>query len=160
MTLEVFERSARALLDGVPALTLATCAAGIPWATDVYFAAAGYELIFFSSPASRHCRNLAENPQCAVTVHPEAATWREIRGLQMEGTAARLDASAAQADATAAYLAKFPYAKALMSDMRTVAAHVFRPTRIRYLDNALGLGMRYALRLVDGAPSGEPERED
>jgi len=159
MTLAEFEAYARALLERVPAMTLATSSAGVPWATDVYFAAAGYELLFFSSPASRHCRNLDANPACAATVHPESTTWQEIRGLQMEGTAAPLGA-AEQAGAISSYVAKFPFAEAVLTDRRSVALWAFRPARIRYLDNALGFGVRYGVRIVSGTPIGPPERED
>jgi len=31
-------------------MTLATCAEGLPWATDVYFAPDGFDLVFLSSP--------------------------------------------------------------------------------------------------------------
>ncbi len=40
-----------------------------------------------------------------------------------------------------------------------VKAHVFRPERIRYLDNAMGLGTRFSLRPENGTASGAPEAE-
>ena len=167
MEIEAFTKAVRDILDAVPAMTLATCEDGLPWATDVYFAPRGFELVFFSSPASRHCRNLAAAPACAVTVHPQVATWREIRGLQMEGRAGPVAGLAPQASATAAYLAKFPFVKDLLvapgetaRKMAKVSPHVFVPARIRYLDNALGFGARFTLRLKDGEPLGPPERED
>jgi len=167
MTPEAFHLAARRLLDEVTTMTVATCAGGIPWASDVYFAPDGYDLVFFSSPDSRHGRNLAAHPVCAATVHPLAATWREIRGLQIEGEVHLADTLAAKTRALAAYLGKFPFARELMahpgeaaSKMARVSAHVFRPRRIRYLDNALGFGARYAVCLKDGAPVGPPEREE
>jgi hypothetical protein len=166
MKLAEFEKAAQGLADAVAAMTLATCAGGIPWAADVYFARFGYDFVFYSSPDSRHCRNLAVNPACAVTVHAPAATWREIRGLQMEGTAA-----AASADETAqivtAYFEKFPFARELMRDRADAAAvffkarpYVFRPTRICYLDNTLRVGTRFSLALNEGRPAGSPELEE
>lgn len=151
MELEAFTRAVRDILDAVPAMTLATCAGGKPWATDVYFAPRGFNLIFFfSSPGSRHCRNLVVSAACAVTVHPQVAAWREIRGLQREGRAGPMDGLAQKASAMAAYLAKFPFVKDLLAapgeaagKMAKVAPHDFRPTRIRYLDNALGFGARF-----------------
>ncbi len=151
MELEAFTRAVRDILDAVPAMTLATCAGGKPWATDVYFAPRGFNLIFFfSSPGSRHCRNLAVSAACAVTVHPQVAAWREIRGLQREGRAGPMDGLAQKASAMAAYLAKFPFVKDLLAapgeaagKMAKVEPHDFRPTRIRYLDNALGFGARF-----------------
>jgi uncharacterized protein YhbP (UPF0306 family) len=167
MTPEDFAAAVRELLASVAAMTLATCADGRPWATDVYFAPRGYDLIFFSSKASRHGRNLAAHPACAATVHPEAAAWREIRGLQLEGEARPVAGLAAKAAATAAYLAKFPFAAAMLAGTgetaaktASVAPHRFRPSRIRYLDNRLGFGARYVVALADGRPLGPPEADD
>lgn len=167
MTPEAFHLAARGLLCEVTTMTLATCAGDVPWASDVYFAPDGYDLVFFSSPDSRHGRNLAAHPACAATVHPQAATWREIRGLQMEGEVHLADTLAAKARALATYLGKFPFARELMAHpgeaarkMAKVSAHVFCPWRILYLDNALGFGARYVVRLKDGAPMGPPEPEE
>ena len=166
MELEAFKLAVRDILDAVPAMTLATCAQGQPWAADVYFAPRGFDLIFFSSPASRHCRNLAASGACAATIHPQVASWRDIRGLQMEGRAMPLDGLAQKTAATAAYLAKFPFVKDLLAapgdaarKMAKVSPHVFVASRIRYLDNALGFGTRFVVELVDGAPLGPPVRE-
>ena len=91
-------------------MTVATSSDGQPWAADVYFAADGYECVFFSSPASLHSRNLLANPSCAVTVHSNADSWREIKGLQMEGTAESVTGAEATARALRVYFAKFPFA--------------------------------------------------
>ncbi|WP_428565299.1 MAG: pyridoxamine 5'-phosphate oxidase family protein [Solidesulfovibrio sp. DCME] len=164
---EDFERAVRGMLEEVPAMTLATCADGAPWATDVYFAPLGWRLVFFSAPTSRHCRNLAVSEACAATVHPPVASWREIRGLQMEGRAGPVTGLADKAAATAAYVAKFPFVKDLLANpgdtarkLAKVAPHVFVPCRIRYLDNALGFGARFTVRLADGRPVGPPQREE
>jgi uncharacterized protein YhbP (UPF0306 family) len=166
MSSDQFEAAVRSLLNAVPAMTVATAAHGQPWAADVYFAADGYDLVFFSSPASRHSQNLSANPSCAATVHPPAASWREIKGLQMEGTAELVKGVEATARAFRAYFAKFPFARDLMANPSQAAkkalnvkAHVFRPKRIHYLDNALGFGTRFSLRLEDGKASGPPERD-
>ncbi len=87
MTSEEFEAATGALLRDVAPMTLATCADNVPWASDVYFASSGFDLVFFSSLDSRHCCNLVANPVCAASVHAPVATWRDIRGLQMEGVA-------------------------------------------------------------------------
>lgn len=166
MKLEQFEAAVNSLLDSVPAMTLATSAGAYPWASDVYFAASGYEFIFFSSPASRHSLNLAANPFCAATVHPFAASWREIKGLQMEGIAETITGVEATAQALLVYGAKFPFARDLMSNpfemgkkALNVKAHVFHPARIHYLDNALGFGTRFSLRIQNGKAGGSPERD-
>jgi uncharacterized protein YhbP (UPF0306 family) len=148
-------------------MTLATCAEGTPWATDVYFAPSGYDLIFLSAPDSRHCRNLAARPACAATVHPLTLDWREIRGLQMEGVARPVTNVSAKARALAAYYRKFPFVRDLLSrpseaarKLGKTSALVFRPSRISYLDNSAGFGARYAVLLKDCAPVGPPVRDD
>ncbi|MHC1790255.1 pyridoxamine 5'-phosphate oxidase family protein [Solidesulfovibrio sp.] len=158
------------LLAETTAMTLATVSADAgglaPWASTVYFAPDGFDLVFLSSPDSRHGRNLAANPACAAAVSPEAASWRSIRGLQLEGRAAVAAGLTAKGRAMAAYFTKFPFVKALLADpgeaarrMGKVSAHVFRPTAIRYLDNSLGFGARWLVRLDDGRPIGPPTRE-
>src|SRR5664279_955563 len=167
MTLDQFDAAVNSLLDSVIAMTLATSAKGQPWATDVYFAASGYELVFFSSPASRHSRNLIANPLCAATLHPSSVSWREIKGLQMEGMAECVTGVEATAHALLVYCTKFPFARDLISNplemgkkTLNVRAHVFRPRRIHYLDNALGFGTRFSLRVEDGKAIGMAERDE
>jgi hypothetical protein len=166
VTLGEFEAAAFSLLGRAAAMTLATCSDGLPWAADVYFAPVGYAMYFFSSPRSRHCRNLEVNPACAATVHPEASSWKDIRGLQMEGLARRTTALETAA-ALPAYLGKFPFAAELLKDppatagkLANVRMHVFRPSAVRWLDNSSGFGTRFLLRLEDGRPVGEPLPEE
>ena len=166
MTPEAFEKAVRALFAEVSAMTLATCADGLPWASDVYFVADGWRLLFFSSPDSRHCRNLGANPACAATIHPVAASWRDIHGLQLEGRVEPVEGIKALARAAAVYCAKFPFAKALLqapgetaAKMARVRPHVFIPQAVRLTDNRQGFGTRFLLRLRDGRPLGPPERD-
>lgn len=154
------------LLAETTAMTLATCRDGLPWAATVYFAPDGYDLVFLSSPGSRHGRDLAANPACCAAVSPETASWRDIRGLQIEGRAAVVGGPLATARAMAAYFAKFPFVQDLLADpgqaakrLGKVAVHVLRPTTIRLLDNSHGFGSRFILRLEDGRPVGPPEPE-
>ncbi|WP_043638878.1 pyridoxamine 5'-phosphate oxidase family protein [Desulfovibrio sp. TomC] len=164
---EAVEAAVRRLLAEVTTMTLATVQAGVPWATTVYFAPDGFNLVFLSSPGSRHCRNLAANAACAAALSPEVSSWRDILGLQMEGRAELVAGLAAKARAMAAYFAKFPFVKDLLtapgetaSRMGRVSAHVFRPTTIRYIDNGPGFGTHFILRLDAGRLIGLPQRED
>jgi len=167
MTLEEFEEAVFRILAEVATMTLATCAEGVPWATDVYFSPDGYDLVFFSSPTSRHCRNLAFNPACAVTIHPLATTWQEIRGLQLAGVCAPASSPAGKIQAGVVYFKKFPFARALLAPpagavtlFAKASAHVFRPSYIRLVDNRQGLGVRFSIRLENGKPAGPPEQEE
>ena len=165
MTPNEFEIAVGSILREIPAMTLATCNLGIPWATDVYFAAVGFELFFFSSHRSRHCRNLADNPSCAATVHPTVNSWKEIKGLQMEGVAEPATTLGGKAQGLAAYIGKFPFARELfanptetISTIDKATMYVMRPSHILLLDNALGFGSRYGIRLMKGCAVGPPER--
>ncbi len=84
----------------------------------------------------------------------------------MEGMAEPVASVEATAHAFMVYFAKFPFARdltlnplELAKKAFEVSAHVFRPARIRYIDNALGFGTRFAIRLENGVPVGPPERE-
>jgi hypothetical protein len=98
-------------------------------------------------------------------VHAQANSWRDIRGLQMEGEAEPVAGAEERARAFAIYVAKFPFARELLAADGSVAggsrveAHAFRPARIRYIDNARGFGTRFVIRLEAGVPAGEPELE-
>jgi uncharacterized protein YhbP (UPF0306 family) len=166
MRADEFEAAARRLFDEIAVMTLATCVDAVPWATDVYFAPDGFDLVFLSSPRSRHSRNLASNPACAATIHPLVKSWREIRGLQIEGEVQPPTGTVAKARALAAYLSKFPFARDLIAHPAETAGafanatlQVLRPSRLRYLDNAVGIGKRWSLCLIDGQAVGPPELE-
>jgi uncharacterized protein len=166
MTPEEFTATVGRIMGAVTTMTLATCAGGVPWATDVYFAPDGFDLVFFSSPNSRHCCNLATNPACAITIHPVAASWQEISGLQMEGVCEPVSSGVGKMQAGTIYFRKFPFARTLISPPQDAAslftkatAHVFRPTYLRLIDNRRGLGTRFYIRLVNGKPVGPPEAE-
>ncbi len=166
MTPDGFETAVTQIMATVSTMTLATCEGGMPWATDVYFAADGFDLIFFSSPNSRHCRNLALNPRCAATVHPPADSWQEIKGLQIEGSAEPLSHLGDKARGLAAYLHKFPFARELIAhptetikSLHKASLYVLRPTRLHYLDNALGFGTRYCVSVEAGCIIAAPQLE-
>src|ERR671910_2398558 len=82
-------------------MTLATCANEVPWAATVFYASEEWKLYFFSVPQSRHCQNLAANPRVAVTIQEDYKDWREIKGIQLEGTVALVDSLTEKAKAMA-----------------------------------------------------------
>ena len=67
-------------------MTLATCSADGPWAAAVFYVQrSAPPCIFLSSPSSRHCRNLAQDPRCAATIQEDYSDWTQIKGIQLEG---------------------------------------------------------------------------
>jgi hypothetical protein len=81
--------AARAILDDNLYLTLATAdAAGRPWPTPVYFAPAGYqELIWVSSPETRHSRNIAVRADVGIVVFDSRAPINTGQAVYMSATA-------------------------------------------------------------------------
>ncbi len=169
MTKDQLEQTVISFMDDITTMTLATCRQEMPWAAAVYYARQGFDLVFFSSPGSRHCDILATNPRAAVTIHGEYSKWRDIKGLQMEGTVEPISSAWALARATAVYLKRYPFVREFFSDpgsistqvaakMTKVSLYIFRPDRIFYLNNADGFGNRWKLEIRDGKSVGDPER--
>jgi nitroimidazol reductase NimA-like FMN-containing flavoprotein (pyridoxamine 5'-phosphate oxidase superfamily) len=63
-------RIARSIIDSNRYMTLATAdETGLPWASPVWYAPAGYrEFFWVSSPEARHSRNLATRPRLAIVI--------------------------------------------------------------------------------------------
>lgn len=137
-------------------MTLGTCRDGLPWNATVFYASDRFRLYFFSAPDSRHCANLAANPRAAVTVQEDYRDWREIKGIQLEGTVELLDSVAAKAKALAVYARKYPGIIKLFTDPGSGVYHraflkvkFYRvvPERLYYIDNRQGFGKRQELAL-------------
>ncbi len=77
--------TALAYLASHHVMTLATNGRQGPWAAAVFYANAGFDLVFLSAPATRHARNLAFDPHAAVTVQEDCRDWPDIKGVQLEG---------------------------------------------------------------------------
>ncbi len=169
MTREKLEKTVNDFMDSLTTVNLACSVEDRPWSAAVYFARQGFDLIFFSSPQSRHSTILSTNPRAAATIHGEYKGWREIKGLQMEGTVGRVAGALAKAKALATYLRRYPFAKEFIPDPRSfsdgpfgkaaeVALYVFAPESILYLNNEDGFGARWKLEIKDGKAVGEPVR--
>ena len=125
----------------------------------MFFASdADLNLYFVSDPRTRHGRHLAARREVAATIHPDCATWGEVRGLQL---AARVDILEGldRAGALRCYLAKFQDVRALFDRPRSAdeesiakrikAANLYRmtPHWIRLIDNSRGFGYKEELVL-------------
>ncbi len=130
-----------AILAETSTLTLATTEPdGTPRATPVYFAVTPeVGLVFLSDPATPHARNLADRPSIAVAVYADVEDWRAIRGLQMKGTALRLDDDAAQ-EALALYRRRFDFLAQVPAALDRMSVYLFRPHWVRLIDNRRGFG--------------------
>jgi uncharacterized protein len=143
----------RHYLQGHNVATLATCDSGNPWAAALYYASDEYILYFLSSPTSRHCRNMDQNPHVAVTIQEDYSDWLDIKGIQIEGIASELSGSEEE-KARRLYGQKFPLVgmlsqapSAVIKALAKVRWYKIVPQRLYFIDNSLGLGNRDEINL-------------
>ena len=128
--------------------TLATAGEEGPWAAAVFYAHEGCALYFLSAPASRHCRNIAQNPRVSATIQEDYADWREIKGVQLEGLASRLSGDE-EKRARGLYAAKFPLLGnlahapgAIVKALAKVGWYKIAVGRAYFIDNSVAFGHR------------------
>jgi uncharacterized protein YhbP (UPF0306 family) len=128
-------------------MTLATQGGDGPWAAALFYVRDGDDLIFLSSPSSRHCRDLALQPRCAATIQGDADDWRAIQGVQIEGRVSELQ-GVGRARAQQLYGERFPFAKpgsapaAIVLALARVHWYRLRMSRLYFIDNLRGFGKR------------------
>ena len=128
-------------------MTLATHGADGPWAAAVFYVPDGDDLIFLSSPTTRHCRDLALQPRCAATIQSDAQEWQSIQGIQIEGSVSELQGDE-RARAQQIYGERFPFVRpgtapaAIVLALARVRWYRLRITRLYFIDNRLGFGKR------------------
>lgn len=142
-------------------LTLATIGpAGEPQVAAVFYVADDeLNLLFLSSPESRHSRNLIREPKVAATIQADGQDWQEITGLQIEGTAAEIGGARENARVARLFAERFDFLRALRGDedegvpvalrgpMANSRFYILRPAWIRLIDNSLGFGHKEELTL-------------
>ena len=141
----------RAFLDAHHMLTLATVGAqGEPQAADLYYAMAeGMQMCFISASSSRHSANIGRDGRVACTIHAVSTRWRDIRGIQLEGTCARMTALE-EACAWSHYIARFPFVisdSLLRAALDGVTIYRITPCWLRWIDNSIGLGHKVEYRV-------------
>jgi uncharacterized protein YhbP (UPF0306 family) len=153
------EELKRQILDYLKAhntMTLATCAGNVPWAATVFYASDELSLYFFSAPDSRHCENFTANPRVAATIQEDYRDWRQIKGVQLEGSVALIDSVIEKTKALAVYARKYPEVIKLFMDPTSGVFHraflkvkFYRvtPEQVFFIDNAQGFGKRQQLVL-------------
>jgi len=121
------------LIEAETTLVLATTADdGSAMATPLFYYPDGeLNLYWLSSAESRHSRNLVARPRVAVAVFAPVTDWREIRGVQMEGTAG----ATADEVILAEYRRRFGLGAELDGVIARSTMYVFRPERWRYIDS-------------------------
>ena len=82
---------ALAYLESHNVMTLATRGEEGLWAAAVFYVTEGFTFYFLSSPSTRHGRAIAAEPRVAATVQEDYGDWAEIKGVQLEGEAQRIE---------------------------------------------------------------------
>ena len=152
-------RLALELVANQKTLVLAT-ADREPWAAPVYYVYRDARFYFFSSTNSRHVTAALASGHCAASIFREAADWRQIEGLQMDGHVQPIPLSAAAAGAFGSYIQKYPTVADLFGqavfDFGEFTArfrtqlYAFVARRVFYLNNQAGLGKRTEIQLPVG----------
>jgi uncharacterized protein len=167
MTRDELEHIITDYMDGFTTMTVACSRGDKPWAAAVYYARIGFDLVFFSSPSSRHCTALADNPEAAATIQGNYKGWKEIKGLQIEGRVERVVSAADRAAALATFFRRHAFVSEFFSDplsigvqtsgkMSRVNLYIFRPRTILYINNEAGFGTRWKLEIHKGKTVGDP----
>ena len=91
MSLTLADRVA-AYLDGHTTLNLATTGPAGLWVAAVLYVHEGPQLYFTSVGVTRHGQNLRATGMAAGTINDDCTSWLAMKGLQLEGTVAAVDA--------------------------------------------------------------------
>lgn len=126
-------------------MTLATAGGEGPWAAAVFYVHEGWVLYFLSAPTSRHCRDIVQNPRVAATIQEDYKEWREIKGIQIEGSAARLPGEEEER-VRRLYGEKFPLLRdppaAIAQAMSKIGWYRVAAERAWFVDNSIAFGHR------------------
>jgi len=139
-------------------MTLASQGEKDVWAAAVFYANDGFSIYFLSAPTSRHGQNLANNPRASLTIHEDYSDWRDIKGIQSEGTVSVL-AGEAEETARRLYGEKFPIVgkleqapASIVKALAKVRWYKFVPERLYFIDNSAGFGHRSEIDLRQPIP--------
>lgn len=130
---------------------------GAPHAACVMYALDGLKLYWMSDPETRHSRHIEARPRVTATVAPDYADFREIRGLQLFGSARRLSGGEALA-AARRMVSRYGFLATLASGPAKLRAayeaagfYCLAPERITLIDNTLGFGHKETLDIDPGS---------
>jgi uncharacterized protein YhbP (UPF0306 family) len=93
-------------------------------------------LVFTSNKSTRHIKEISQNPLVAGSIVLETETVGKIQGLQFCGTMTEASGKL-KLKATAAYLARFPYAV-----LSGTPLWIVEITYAKFTDNRLGFGKK------------------
>jgi uncharacterized protein YhbP (UPF0306 family) len=125
-------------IDEHHVLSLATSSNGQAYMANCFFIfnKDNNEFIFTSSIETRHGKEMIENQKVAASIVLETKTIGKIQGLQITGTASKLEGEL-EKKAKKQYLLKYPYAILKAETMWSISVDFFKLT-----DNRLGFGKK------------------
>ena len=136
---------ALAYLEQNTVMTLATYGPRGLWAAAVFYASKEFELIFLSAEHTRHCQNLAANPDVAATIQGDYGDWQIIKGIQLEGSVQLLTGES-RSTAIDHYRQKYSFidspADPIKAALDRVQWYRLLPERLYFIDNNKGFGHR------------------
>jgi uncharacterized protein YhbP (UPF0306 family) len=110
--------------------------------------------MMFSTPATRHSRNLAQDARCAATIQEDCREWSQIKGIQLEGRVVELR-SEEEKRAQRLYGEKSPVIgaaadapSAIVKALAKVRWFRLIPSRVFFIDNSKGFGHRDEIDLT------------
>jgi hypothetical protein len=161
---EALRRTVQAYLAMHNVLSLATHGPEGPWAASVFYVHVEWTFYFLSDPDSRHSRDIALNSRVAATINPDYTDWREIRGVQLAGTAALVTNPGELARGFTAYQRKYPFVTherqtpaELARALRHVRLYRLVPSQLLFVDNSHGLGHREEVDIAAVPPPRKPQ---
>ncbi|MBM4015396.1 MAG: hypothetical protein FJ293_10600 [Planctomycetes bacterium] len=147
------ETTWRELIRRCRVLALATAAPGRSWSAPLFFAAWSgggdprapiRHLVFLTSPASRHGRDLARTPRCSAAFWLAPPAIGGLRGVQLAGRAQPIEA-ALLPRAKAAFLARHPAAAKRVEGATRERLYSLAIDTLKVTDNRRGFGWKCTL---------------
>jgi len=137
-------------LDEHTVLNLATAGRDGAHAASVFYARLDFNLYWFSDPQTRHSMDIHRGLGCAGTVTDNAADYRDIQGLQLNGVAQVLTDDAEIKAGIDALVGRHDFLKEFMSGdgaglMEKVSIYRFQPLCITWIDNSVSFGFKQSL---------------
>ena len=139
-------------------MTIATSNGCLPWIAPVSYIYNDTMFYFLSNPNSRHIKESVISKSVAVSIHSKYLTWREIKGVQMNGKIITVENSFEIIKVMKRYLEKFSSVKEFLkadnvSSIKNfitdfnVKLYKFHPKIVFYLDNSIKFGFREKVSL-------------
>ncbi len=136
-------------------IALATTGPAGLCSSPVLYVNEGTRLYFTSIATTRHGQNIEATGFVVGSISDECRRFREMKGLQIEGTVERVDSVEERRRVLLAYLCKFPFGAGLWPDQidpeeiaRDPGIHAFyriMPTSLLFTDNENSPGRREQL---------------